>query len=356
MMPASTRSGSRPMSRSAPGAAPSGGPTSSRCARAGRSATRCGPTGGASTRPATASGASPSSKPCATSSRPSAAASTASAGRTGSITGPAPRRASPSPVDVAIGTGDGATAVFQLVKIYGAGLPTPYTRADRASPCAGTRAGGGERRRGRGTAGRCDATTGLVTFAAGHVRPPAPPSRPASSSTCRCASTPTTSRPTSPSSRPGRSPTSPSWRSGLEDAACRPSRPGSPPGVTTLAYCWRLTRRDGAVLGFTEHDRDLVDAGTDLRGRHGLHGLADRAVARACRSTTWTAAGALLVGRASPRPTSWPAATTTRPSSCSGSTGPIPTRASRSRVRQPRRGQAAGARLLGRVALAGATG
>lgn len=28
--------------------------------------------------------------------------------------------------------------------------------------------------------------------------------------------------------------------------------------VTTLAYCWKLTRRDGAVLGFTDHDRDLV--------------------------------------------------------------------------------------------------
>lgn len=32
-------------------------------------------------------------------------------------------------------------------------------------------------------------------------------------------------------------------------------------GVTTLAYCWRLTRRDGAVLGFTEHDRDVAALG-----------------------------------------------------------------------------------------------
>ena len=31
-------------------------------------------------------------------------------------------------------------------------------------------------------------------------------------------------------------------------------------GTTTLAYCWRVTRRDGTVLGFTEHDRDLTYA------------------------------------------------------------------------------------------------
>lgn len=29
-------------------------------------------------------------------------------------------------------------------------------------------------------------------------------------------------------------------------------------GATTLARAWRLTRRDGTVLGFTDHDRDLV--------------------------------------------------------------------------------------------------
>jgi uncharacterized phage protein (TIGR02218 family) len=29
-------------------------------------------------------------------------------------------------------------------------------------------------------------------------------------------------------------------------------------GVTTLARCWRLTRGDGVVLGFTDHDRDIV--------------------------------------------------------------------------------------------------
>jgi len=29
-------------------------------------------------------------------------------------------------------------------------------------------------------------------------------------------------------------------------------------GSTTLCHCWRLQRPDGAVAGFTEHDRDLV--------------------------------------------------------------------------------------------------
>jgi uncharacterized phage protein (TIGR02218 family) len=29
-------------------------------------------------------------------------------------------------------------------------------------------------------------------------------------------------------------------------------------GATTLCWCWKLTRRDGAVFGFTDHDRDLT--------------------------------------------------------------------------------------------------
>jgi uncharacterized phage protein (TIGR02218 family) len=29
-------------------------------------------------------------------------------------------------------------------------------------------------------------------------------------------------------------------------------------GATTLAHCWRVTRRDGVVRGFTDHDRALV--------------------------------------------------------------------------------------------------
>ena len=33
-------------------------------------------------------------------------------------------------------------------------------------------------------------------------------------------------------------------------------------GVTTLARCWIITRRDGAKMGFTDHDADLTLAGT----------------------------------------------------------------------------------------------
>ncbi|WP_330084317.1 DUF2163 domain-containing protein [Methylocystis iwaonis] len=33
-------------------------------------------------------------------------------------------------------------------------------------------------------------------------------------------------------------------------------------GATTMCRCWRVTRRDGVVLGFTDHDRDLIADGT----------------------------------------------------------------------------------------------
>lgn len=41
-------------------------------------------------------------------------------------------------------------------------------------------------------------------------------------------------------------------------------------GATTLAWCWKLTRRDGAVLGFTEHDRDLGFGGTTFEAAGGF--------------------------------------------------------------------------------------
>lgn len=39
--------------------------------------------------------------------------------------------------------------------------------------------------------------------------------------------------------------------------------------VTTLATCWRITRTDGLVLGFTDHDRDLVVGGTTYAAASG---------------------------------------------------------------------------------------
>ncbi|RME16876.1 MAG: DUF2163 domain-containing protein [Alphaproteobacteria bacterium] len=41
-------------------------------------------------------------------------------------------------------------------------------------------------------------------------------------------------------------------------------------GVTTLARCWAVTRRDGAVFGFTDHDRDLSFEGITFRAGTGL--------------------------------------------------------------------------------------
>lgn len=41
-------------------------------------------------------------------------------------------------------------------------------------------------------------------------------------------------------------------------------------GATTLCHCWSLTRRDGLVLGFTDHDRDLAFEGVVFAARTGL--------------------------------------------------------------------------------------
>ena len=42
------------------------------------------------------------------------------------------------------------------------------------------------------------------------------------------------------------------------------------PVLTTLAFCWRLARRDGVVLGFTSHDRDLDMDGLTYRAAPGM--------------------------------------------------------------------------------------
>lgn len=41
-------------------------------------------------------------------------------------------------------------------------------------------------------------------------------------------------------------------------------------GVTTLCRCWTLTRTDGLVLGFTDHDQDITLDGVIHRARSGL--------------------------------------------------------------------------------------
>lgn len=45
-------------------------------------------------------------------------------------------------------------------------------------------------------------------------------------------------------------------------------------GVTTLCWCIKLTRRDGLVLGFTDHDVDVVSGGVTYEAASGFIGTA----------------------------------------------------------------------------------
>lgn len=40
-------------------------------------------------------------------------------------------------------------------------------------------------------------------------------------------------------------------------------------GSTSLAWCWRIRRKDGIVLGFTDHDEDITCDGTIFSPAHG---------------------------------------------------------------------------------------
>jgi uncharacterized protein (TIGR02217 family) len=76
--------------------------------------------------------------------------------------------ASISPLDQAIGTGDGAQTAFALMKLYGA-AHAPYQRPI-AKPVAGSvRVAVGGVEQTEGVAFSCDVTTGAVTFLPGHV-------------------------------------------------------------------------------------------------------------------------------------------------------------------------------------------
>src|SRR3990170_2215626 len=41
-------------------------------------------------------------------------------------------------------------------------------------------------------------------------------------------------------------------------------------GATTLAWCWKVERRDGSILGFTDHDRDIVFDGVTFAAATGF--------------------------------------------------------------------------------------
>jgi uncharacterized protein (TIGR02217 family) len=76
--------------------------------------------------------------------------------------------ASVTPLDQAIGTGNGSATVFQLAKTYGATY-APYQRPI-AKPVAGSvRVAVNGTEQAQGAAFSVDTTTGLVTFLSGHV-------------------------------------------------------------------------------------------------------------------------------------------------------------------------------------------
>lgn len=75
-----------------------------------------------------------------------------------------------SPTDQVLGTGDGATENFQLVKTYGS-LHAPYKRPITKPVPGSVRVAVAGAEVAEGTAFTCDTTAGVVTFLPGHVPP-----------------------------------------------------------------------------------------------------------------------------------------------------------------------------------------
>ena len=63
-------------------------------------------------------------------------------------------------------------------------------------------------------------------------------------------------------------------------------------GVTTLCRCWQVTRSDGSVLGFTDHDRALSFDGTTFEPESGLDASEDKS------ETGFAIGGLEAIGRA----------------------------------------------------------
>lgn len=61
--------------------------------------------------------------------------------------------------------------------------------------------------------------------------------------------------------------------------------------ATTTCHCWRVTRRDGRVLGFTDHDHDLVVASTTFHAASGFAGGEVEAATGLAASTDEVAGG-----------------------------------------------------------------
>ena len=83
-------------------------------------------------------------------------------------------------------------------------------------------------------------------------------------------------------------------------------------GCTTLARAFAVTRRDGVVMGFTDHDRDLAFDGITFRADSGLTAKALQMGTGLAvdNSEAWGRSGRTR----SPRRTFWPGAMTERKS------------------------------------------
>jgi uncharacterized protein (TIGR02217 family) len=79
-----------------------------------------------------------------------------------------PPEATPTALDQPIGTGDGATATFQLTKTYGSAF-NPWTRAIRKPVSSTVLIAVAGTARTPGTDYTVDHTTGIVTFQPGHI-------------------------------------------------------------------------------------------------------------------------------------------------------------------------------------------
>ena len=115
-----------------------------------------------------------------------------------------PALAEPTPLDQRIGTGDGASRELPARRRPTAPSFAPYSRTI-AKPVGGTVRVAVERRRAGGGLGVHLRSRDRPRHLRGRAARAAPPSRRASPSTCRCASTRTSSTSTSPPSRPARS-------------------------------------------------------------------------------------------------------------------------------------------------------
>ena len=148
-----------------------------------------------------------------------------------------------TPIDQALGTGDGDTEAFQLVKRYESGAQAWVRRI--VKPVAGTvRVALAGVEPALRLVGRCDHRRSSPSTPR---PPPACSSPPASSSTCRCASTPTGSTSPGTSTGSARSPRS-RWSRSAADGG-DPSLPfrKTPPMQTTDRGLLALVRHEGIV-------------------------------------------------------------------------------------------------------------